>query len=65
MTPSAIRVARALRHQRMPLDEIRVVLTTDDPEIVRRHLELHRERLAEWFDEQRRAVAVFELALTR
>jgi len=33
--------------KRMPLDEIRALLATDDPEIVRRHLELHRERLEE------------------
>ena len=42
-----LRVARTLRRQRMPLDEIRAVLRTDDPEIVRRYLELHRERLQE------------------
>lgn len=42
-----LRVARTLRRQRMPLDEIRAVLRTDDPEIVRRYLELHRERLHE------------------
>jgi len=39
--------ARALRRQEMPLEEISAVLTADDPEIVRRYIELHRERLEE------------------
>jgi hypothetical protein len=37
-----------LRDQEMPPDELRVVLTTADPEVARRHLELHMERLEEW-----------------
>jgi hypothetical protein len=57
MTLSALRVATTLRLQRMPFDEIRAVLTADDPEIVRRYLELHQERLAERYAEERRAVA--------
>ena len=36
---------RALRELGMPPEEIRVVLITRDPRLVRRHLELHRERL--------------------
>jgi len=43
----ALRLAHTLRRQHMPLDEIRALLTTDDPELVRRYLELHRERLEE------------------
>ncbi len=45
-----------LAEQGMPADEIRVVLGADDPLIVRRYLELHRERLIERLDEQRLAV---------
>jgi hypothetical protein len=36
-----------LQDQGMPPDEILVVLATDDPDLVRRYLELHRERLEE------------------
>jgi len=64
MTASALRVATTLRLQRMPLDEIRAVLTADDPEIVRRHLELHQERLAERYAEERRAVARLAASLS-
>jgi hypothetical protein len=38
----------------MPPEEIRAVLTPGDPVIARRLLELHRERLEEWFEQQRR-----------
>ena len=41
-----------LRRQRMPLPEIRALLSADDPIIVGRHLELHRERLEERLFEQ-------------
>jgi len=41
----------------MPFDEILAVLTADDPEIARRYLELHQERLAERFADERRVVA--------
>ena len=64
MTASALRVATTLRLQRMPFDEIRAVLTSDDPEIVRRHLELHQERLAERYAEERRAVARLAASLS-
>ena len=55
-----LRVARTLRRQRMPLDEIRAVLTTSDPEVVRRYLELHRERLEERLATQVRTLASIE-----
>jgi len=57
MTLAALRAATTLRLQRMPFDEIRAVLTADDPEIARRYLELHQERLAERYADERRAVA--------
>ena len=49
-----------LRDQEMPPDELRVVLTTADRELVRHHLELHLERLEEWLSNQRRRVAAVE-----
>jgi hypothetical protein len=52
-----------LRDQEMPPDELRVVLTTADPEVIRRHLELHMERLVEWLITQRRIVARVERIL--
>jgi DNA-binding transcriptional MerR regulator len=45
---------RLLRRQGMPSEEIRAVLGPGDPVIARRLLELHRERLEEWIEEQRR-----------
>jgi hypothetical protein len=48
----------------MPPEEIRAVLSADDPEIVRRFLELHRERLEEEVAEQRRTLAWLERSLT-
>ena len=53
-----------LRRQRMPPDEIRAILAADDPIVVRRLFELHRERMEEWLEEQRRMVASLERALT-
>jgi hypothetical protein len=44
----------------MPRREIRAVLAADDPLLVRRLLELHRERLEEWLEEQRRLVMSIE-----
>ena len=52
-----------LRDLEMPPDELRVVLTTADRELVRRHLELHLERFEEWLDTQRRSVVVAERIL--
>lgn len=48
----------------MPSEEIRAVLSAEDPEIVRRYLELHRERLEEQADEQRRTLDSLERSLT-
>jgi hypothetical protein len=45
-----------LRDQGMPPDELRAVLTADR-ELVRRHLELHLERLEERLVARRREVA--------
>ena len=52
-----------LRAQEMPPQEILVVLTTADRELVRRHLDLHLERLEEWLSTQRRSVAAVERIL--
>ena len=52
-----------LRRQQMPPDEIRAILTADDPTVVRRLFELHRERMEEWLEEQRRLVARIERSL--
>ncbi len=54
---------RILRGQGMPPREIRALLATDDPLLVRRLLELHRERLEEWFEEQQRLAARIERSL--
>ena len=53
-------VEMVLRDQEMPPDELRVVLTTPDRELVRHHLELHLERLEEWLSTQRRSLAAVE-----
>ena len=47
----------------MPVQEVRSILEAEDPATVRHHLELHRERLAERLDEQRRAVDRLERLL--
>jgi DNA-binding transcriptional MerR regulator len=54
---------RILRRQGMPSREIHAVLASDDPLLVRRRLELHRERLEEWLEEQQRLVASIEASL--
>jgi len=53
-----------LRDQEMPPDELRVLLTTADRELVHRHVELHLERLEESLITQRRSVAAAEGILT-
>ena len=40
----------------MPPEEIDAILGADDPEVVRRYLELHEERLAERLADQRRTI---------
>jgi hypothetical protein len=54
-----------LRRQGMPTEEIRAILAAEDPEIVRRYLELHRERLEEQLTEHRRTLARLEDILAR
>jgi hypothetical protein len=54
---------RVLRDQGMPPDELRAVLTTADRKLVRRHLQLHLERLEERLVTQRRRVAAIERIL--
>jgi hypothetical protein len=60
MTIAATAASEILRGQRMPPEEIRAVITADDPVLVGRLLELHLERLGEWLEEQRRLVAWIE-----
>jgi hypothetical protein len=52
--------AEVLRRCRMPEDEIRWVLTADDPAVVHMIVELHRERLEEELAERRKALAELE-----
>lgn len=64
MRTETLDAVATLRRQQMPPDEIRAVLAADDPVVVRRLLELHRERMEEWLQEQRRIVAWLERTLT-
>ena len=52
--------AEVLRRCQMPEDEIRWVLTADDPAVVHMIVELHRERLEEELAERRKALAELE-----
>ena len=52
-----------LRDQAMPLEEIDAILWADDPELVRRYLDLHRERLEERLSDQRRMLVRLEAVL--
>ena len=61
---SLIRAAALLRESRMPADEIRTIVTTAEPELVHRYLELHLERLEEWLVAQRRTLRSVERLLT-
>ena len=45
-----------LEDQAMPPEEIAAMVRAHDPELVRRYLELHRERLEERLDAQRRTL---------
>jgi effector-binding domain-containing protein len=56
---------RILRSVDMPLDEIRVLLGTDDPELVHKQLVVHRERLAERLAAQERTLAYLEALIQR
>jgi effector-binding domain-containing protein len=56
---------RILRSVGMPLDEIRMVLDTDDPELVHKQLLVHRERLAEQLEVQERRLAYLESLIQR
>ena len=47
----------------MPPQEIRAILAAGDPLVVRRLLELHRERLEEWLEEQQQLVSSIEASL--
>jgi DNA-binding transcriptional MerR regulator len=57
-------VAYLLRDHGMPSDEIRAVLEADDPVLVHRHLELHRERLAEKLADQQQALVRLDRLLS-
>ena len=56
---------RTLKQQGMPAAEICSVLLSDDPETVHRHLELHRESLAEQLGVALRMVDLVERLLAR
>jgi hypothetical protein len=55
---------RVLLDHGMPPNEIRAVLTTDDTRVVRRHMELHQERLLEELLDCRRALEELEGVLS-
>ena len=54
---------RVLACQGMPSGEISAVLATDEPEMVRRYLELHRERLEERLADRFRELDTVEAQL--
>ena len=56
--------AQELRRLGMPPTEIHTVLVTDDPDVVRRLMELHRERLQERFAEDVATVGRIEASLS-
>jgi len=56
---------RILRSVDMPLDEIRMILSTDDPELTHKQLVVHRERLAERLVTQERMLAYLESLIQR
>ena len=52
--------AYALRAQGMQQGEVHSLLAADDPRLIRRHLDLHRERLEERFADHREIVNSIE-----
>ena len=54
---------RVLARQGMPPEEIDAILATDEPEMVRRYLELHRERLEERLADRLRELEAVEAQL--
>jgi hypothetical protein len=59
------RTARALLRCEMPPEEISAVLGADNPELVRRYMELHRERLGEGLADRLRTLAGLERFLVQ
>ncbi len=55
---------RALRSLDLPLEEIRDVLAADDPEVAAKTLDIHRRRLADSIEEQRRRLAFISRLIT-
>ena len=53
-TAEAIRTLRSID---MPLDEILVVLESDEPDVIKKHLDAHRERLEAQLADQQRMLA--------
>jgi hypothetical protein len=64
LAPSLASAGLILRDQGMPTDELHVVLTSEDAEIVRRYLAFHVERMEERLVEQRRRATWAEQLLT-
>jgi hypothetical protein len=54
-----------LRRCQMPPDEIRWVMTAEDPAVIHMILELHRERLEEELAERRKALGELEAQMIR
>lgn len=52
-----------LEDQAMPSEEIAAMVRAHDPELVRRYLELHRERLKEHLADQQRTLDLLERLL--
>jgi hypothetical protein len=50
----------ALEDQAMPSEETAAMVRAHDPELVRRYLELHRERLEERLADQQRTIDLLE-----
>jgi hypothetical protein len=64
MTPGELRAAAdLLTRQGMPRRDVDSVLRAHDPRVIRRHLELHRERLMERSIDESRAVERLERVL--